>query len=327
MKTFKLLKNIPFLVKDDGSHNYDQNEILVEAKKYFENLFTEKNSNIDIKFEIYMKHCAANKLDERNKNAIEGLLQYSEETETLRNIKNNKSPGMDGFTANFYKDFWKRIGHFVVKTLNYAFMTNSFSKNIKLGIITLIPKEDKPKQLLQNWRPITLLDVLYKLASGSIAKRFKNVLDKIISGDQTGFLKDRFIGENTRLFYDIMQQCEEHHIPGLLMLIDFEKAFDSLAFNLIENALTYFNFGDTFKNWIKLFLYNTEVSVQLNGFLSEYFTIRRGCRQGDPISVYVFILCTEILNIKIKNDKSITGIKIKNQEYIISQFADDTTLF
>ena len=164
-------KNIPFLVKDDGSHTYDQNEILVEVKKYFENSFTEKSSNIDIKFENYMKYCAANKLDERNKNAVEGLLQYSEVTETLRNMKNDKSPGIDGFTANFYKFFfWKRIGHFFGKALNYAFMTNSFSKNIKLGIITLIPKEDKPKQFLKNWRPITLLNVLYKLASGNIAK-------------------------------------------------------------------------------------------------------------------------------------------------------------
>ena len=92
------------------------------------------------------------------------------------------------------------------------------------------------------------------------------------------------------LVYDIMQQCEEHHIPGLLMLINFEKASDSLAFNFIENALIYFNFGETLKKWIKLFLYNTEVSVQLNGFLSKYFTTRRGCPQGDPISAYVFIL-------------------------------------
>ena len=143
-------KDIPFLVKDDGSHTYVQNEILVEAKKYLENLFTEKSSNIDIKFEIYMKHCAANKLNERNRNAIEGLLQYSEVTETLRNMKNDKNPGIDGFPANFYKVFRKRIGHFVVKALNYAFMTNSFEKNIKLGIITLIPKEEKPKQFLKN---------------------------------------------------------------------------------------------------------------------------------------------------------------------------------
>ena len=64
--------------------------------------------------------------------------------------KNDKSPGIDGFTTSFYMLFWKRIGHFVVKVLNYAFMTNVFfEKNIKLGIITLIPKEDKPNNFLK----------------------------------------------------------------------------------------------------------------------------------------------------------------------------------
>ena len=111
------------------------------------------------------------------------------------------------------------------------------------------------------------------------------------------------------------------------MLIDFEKAFDSLSFNFIEKTLSFFNFGEMIQEWIKLFLYDTEVCVQVNGFLSDYFMVKRGCRQGDPISAYIFILCTEILNIKIKNEKNITGIKVKQREYIISQFADDTTLF
>ena len=125
-----------------------------------------------------------------------------------------------------------------------------------------------------------------------------------------------------------MQFCEEHRIPGLLMLIDFEKAFDSLykSFNFIEKTLSFFN-CEMVREWIKLFLFDTEVCVQVNGFLSDYFMVKRGCRQGDPISAYIFILRTEILNIKIKNEKNITKIKVKQREYIILQFADDTTLF
>lgn len=80
----------------------------------------------------------------------------------------------------------------------------NFSETNKLGIITCIPKEGKPKQYLKNWRPISLLNVVYKLASGCIAERLKKVLDKLISSDQTGFLKGRFIGENIRLVYDLM---------------------------------------------------------------------------------------------------------------------------
>ena len=232
----------------------------------------------------------------------------------------------NGFTVNFFKTFWNKIGHFVVRAINYAFVNNTFSRNQKMGIITCIPKENKAKHFLKNWRPITLLNVVYKLASGSIANRMKGVLDILISKDQTGFVKNRYIGENTRLLYDIMKFTEDNNMPGLVMMIDFEKAFDTLSFTFIEKCLKLFNFGPMFRKWISLFLYNTETCVILNGFLSNFFKIERGCRQGDPISAYIFILCAEILAIKIKQNKDVKGIIIDGEEYKISQFADDTSL-
>ena len=82
-----------------------------------------------------------------------------------------------------------------------------------------------------------------------------------------------------------------------------------------------------FKKWIHLFLHNTEVCVHLYDILSDlFFMVKRGFSQGDPISSYIFILCSEILNIKIKTCKDIKGLKINEMEYIISQFADDTSL-
>ena len=214
----------------------------------------------------------------------------------------------------------------MVRALNYAFIKNSFSHNIKLGTIVCIPKEKKARQFLKKFRPITLLNVLCKLVSGSIANRIKSVFNQLISKEQTGFLKGRFIGENTCLVYDIMQYYEERNIPGLLMLIDFEKAFESTSFRYIEKTLHLFNFGETIKKWVKMFLYNTDVRVKLNGFSSNFFTVKGGCCQGDPISAYIFILCAEILNIKLKNNKNIKGIHINIKDYIIAQFADDTTL-
>ena len=83
------------------------------------------------------------------------------------------------------------------------------------------------------------MDTVCKIASGSIANRFKLVLHDIISNDQTGFLKGRFIGENTHLIYDVLQYTEENDIPGLLILIDFEKAFDSLSWSFIQKALRF----------------------------------------------------------------------------------------
>ena len=152
------------------------------------------------------------------------------------------------------------------------------------------------------------------------------MLDILIDKDQTGFVKGRFIGENTRLIYDIMSYTEKHKIPGLLMMIDFEKAFDTLSFDFINKTLDFFKFGPMIQKWVSLFYKGAETAVQLNGFLSNFFKIGRGCRQGDPLSPYIFILCAEILAIKIRNSKSIKGIVINGTEYKISQFADDTSL-
>lgn len=179
---------------------------------------------------------------------------------------------------------------------------------------------------MKNWRPITLLNVIYKIASGCIAERLKTVLSKLISSDQTGFIKGRYIGENTRLIYDIMHYTDEKNIPGLLLITDFEKAFDTISWDCIRRVLTFFNFGDSIKHWVSVFYNDITSTVIQSGFLSDFFQVKRGCRQGYPLSPYIFLLCAEILSLLLKQDNNVKGIKIGDTEYILTQFADDTTL-
>lgn len=200
------------------------------------------------------------------------------------------------------------------------------SDSQRTGIITCLPKGDKPRQFLKNWRPITLLNTVYKIAAGSIASRLKSVLNKLINNDQTGFIPGRYIGENTRLIYDILQYTEDNNIPGLLLLIDFEKAFDSIAWKFIQETLSFFNFGNSFRKWVEIFQRNIKSAINQGGNISEFFIISRGCRQGDPISPYIFILCAEIMAIKIRNNDRIKGINIEGEKFLISLFADDTSL-
>ena len=87
-----------------------------------------------------------------------------------------------------------------------------------------------------------------------------------------------------------MHYTEKQNIPGMLLLIDFEKAFDFLSWTFIEKALALFNFKISIKNRIR---------VLQNGFLSESFKLERGCSQGYPLSPYIFIICAEILAILI----------------------------
>ena len=226
-------KSIPFIEKEDGTILLNQNQILQETCNFYKCLYAKKENEVDMDIINSFIDTDSKKLSNDQSNLLEGPLTYTEVTTTLKNMKNEKSPGSDGFTAEFFKMFWIKLGQFVLRSLNYSFYIESMSVTQKHGIITCIPKENKPRKYLKNLRPLTLLNITYKLASGSIANRLKCILPTLISEEQTGFVKERFIGENIRFVYDVMKYTEDHNIPGLIMAIDFEKAFDSISFNFI----------------------------------------------------------------------------------------------
>ena len=245
----------------------------------------------------------------------------------LRRMKNNKTPGMDGFPSEFFKVFWSKLSFFILRSINLSYKIGKLPLSMRQCIINCIPKGDKPREFLKNWRPISLLPVIYKLASSVIAGRIKTVLPKVISPTQSGFVDGRFIGDTTRLVYDIMSEIDNRNLDGLLMLIDFEKAFDSISWRFMYNVFQYLGFGPDILAWIKLFNTDITASVLQMGVLSRFFQIQRGCKQGDPIASVEFILCAQILYLMIYNNKEIKGIIIDNKEFKMSQFADDTTIF
>lgn len=108
--------------------------------------------------------------------------------------------------------------------------------------------------------------------------------------------------------------------------MNFEKAFDSISWSFIYKVLNFFGFGNYIIQWVKILNTNFKASVLQSGFLSNYLSIERGCRQGDPIAPYLFLLCAEILSILLKQNNKIKGITIGSKEHKISQYADDTSL-
>ena len=178
--------------------------------------------------------------------------------------------------------------------------------------------------MIKNWRPISLLNVAYKIGSAAIANRIKTVLPELINEDQTGFMSGRYIGDNLRLIYDMIAYLKEKNLPGLLLNIDFEKAFDSVDWKFMFKVLKAFGFKQDICRWIETFYTNIKSTVIVNGQPSKWFPICRGCRQGDPISPYLFILCVEILGIMTRENKHIKGIFVNNVEHKLSQYAEDT---
>ena len=153
---------------------------------------------------------------------------------------NGKSPGNDGLPSEFYKTFWSDISEPLLKALNYGFEIGQLSVSQRRGIIKLIPKKSEELYYIRNWRPLTLLNCDYKIAAKAIANRLKAHLSKLINNDQSGFIKGRFIGENIRLIDSVINYAATKNIPGLLLFLDFEKAFDTLEWPFIQKTLVSF---------------------------------------------------------------------------------------
>ena len=302
-------------------------EILEEAQSFYCNLYSscivDETNEYDDLFFTEEKNI---KLTEHEQKECDGLLTEAECFASLKTMKSNKTPGSDGLPAEFYKVFWKDISKYLLKALNTSYANGCLSVTQKRGLITLIPKKNRDAKLLKNWRPVTLLNCNYKIASKSIANRLKKFLPKLIDYDQTGFQKIGLLGENIRLIDSIITYAREKNLPGLLLFVDFEKAFDSLEWTFIEKTLAHFKFGPSLIAWIKLFYTDIASCVQNNGWASEFFSLNRGVRQGCPLSPYLFLLCVEVLGSTIRNDKQIKGIEVMNSECKISQYADDATL-
>ena len=128
-----------------------------------------------------------------------------------------------------------------------------------------------------------------------------------------------------RSIYDIMHFTDRENISGLLIFIDFQKAFDTLEWDFLFKCLECFYFGHDFIHWVKVFYQNIRSCVINNGTVSDYFNLERGVRQGDPLSPYLFILAVETLAISIRSNVLIKGIIIDNEETKLLQYADDTT--
>ena len=319
-------KVITKIIENDGHESITTDEILNSQKAYFQTLYSEKNVIDKDPIETLIGENQL-KLTENEAESLDGKIKYSEIAEALKNMKNSKTPGNDGFTAEIFKFFWTDLRYFILNSLNFGYRTESLSITQKQGFITCLLKPNKSPFYLKNWRPISLVNVIYKLASSVIATRLKSVLHKVIHDDQKCFISGRCIGENIRLIYDTLFETKQQEIPGLILSIDFQQAFDSVSWKFIHKTLDYFNFGPSFKRWIGIFQNGSESCILQNGHMTECFSLQRGCRQGDPISPYIFILCAEVLSHMIRKHNGIKGIVINNKEYKLNQYADDTQIF
>ena len=316
-------------INSKKQYNSDK-DILKHCASFYSKLYTSNNPRQDHIDEYLAELQHLPFLSDKDHLICEGKVSVLECEQALKGMKNNKSPGYDGLTVEFYKTFWQDLSDLMINSFNESFHDGKLSEMQNTSVLSLIHKKNE-RTYLKNYRPISLTNVDYRILAFALSMRLQKVITKIISTEQTGYIKKRFIGTNIRAILDVCENIEANNSAGILLLLDFEKAFDSVEWTFLFSILKKFNFGKEFIQWIKILYTGPKAILKNNGYLSNKINIKRGIRQGCPVSALLFTLVIEILSYKIHNDTSLHGVVAKvgqkSLEYKSFQYADDISIF
>ena len=315
------------VLNSDGVEVSTLPEIIKAHEDFYSSLFAEEP--VDLATQSHLLSFVSRRLSDQDRDACEGALLLDEATEALGLSNHNKAPGPDGLSVEFYLTFWSHLGPLLVEVFNESLCASELCNSMKTSTTRLVYKKDDRKNL-KNWRPISLLNVDYKICSKAISLRLSKVLDTIVDPDQTCSVPGRSITSNLSLLRDVLDHIERTGETGILLSLDQEKAFDRVDRTFLLNLLRHLGFGPSFLNCIHTLYNGANMRVIVNGFLSDMIPIRRGVRQGDSLSPMLYILCVEVLACKIRACKDIDGFLLPGAnglQFKVSQYADDTTSF
>ena len=274
------LKKTIFRIEVNGKILTNPTEILNAQRDFYKQLYTSKGS-ID---KEYIESVPLPKISDEMRSELDKPVTSQELGQALEDLNNNKAAGCDGIPPDLYKVFWSKLEKIYFEMIIQSINKGQLHLTARRGIISLLEKISKNTLLLQNWRPLSLLNGDLKIFTKMIANRMKSVLADIIHPSQTGFLPGRHIGNNIMKLLNLMDFCERTKTSAIIISIDFQKAFDKIEWEAIYQTLEKYNIGPYLINLIKV-AYNKPLSCTMNnGYWSEFFELSRACRQGCPLS-------------------------------------------
>ncbi|KAL3687192.1 hypothetical protein R1sor_013501 [Riccia sorocarpa] len=228
----------------------------------------------------------------------------------------------DVCSSYFFRRFQKRKTRTTVKKLK--------TNDVKNGFIVLIPKGLQPETVAQ-WRPITLLNVIYKVLAKLVASRLALILPQIIPPEQQGFLKGRSTFNCILTFCMVHKALKQNRKSALFLSIDQEKAYDRLLPQFLWQVMSKLGFFDKFISAVKALQEDAESSLLFNGRALPPFRIGKGVRQGCPMSPLLFVIATCPLIAALKSEIAKGGIKpiVLEEGVVVScmALADDFAFF
>lgn len=271
--------------------------ILVGYKELFQTSFLSSNRHTDIENFFY---CF---LFEDDRMSLYAPVLEEEIKLGLWALKPFKALGADGLHSGFFQFFWVDVKALVCREIYSSFEAKAVPEYINETLISLIPKNQSPESL-NNYRPISLCNTIYKVITKVIVARIKPFLDKLISPIQAAFISGRRGLYNIiiaqELIHSLDKKKRERRIYAIK--IDLTKAYDHIEWSFIHKALKAFHFPQMLIDLIMSCVTTTSISLLFNGSKLDFFKPTRGIRQGDPLSPYLFILCMEYLGSLIEKE-------------------------
>jgi hypothetical protein len=294
--SFNRDKKYIWSIKDSGGDFISgQKGLQDEAVSHFSRLF-KKTANLD-----HSGMVATASLFPRFVSDVEAAALFK--PVTLSEIKNilihfnlERSPGPDGWSAEFFSYFFDLVGLDLLQMVEDTRTSGKIVGSINSTFIVLIPKESNPLSF-SDFRPISLCNLIYKLISKVISNRIKPLLERSLSAEQLGFLRGRRIQDAIGAAHECIHSIKKKNQKALVLKLDLKQAFDCVDWEFLRLILHLVGFGESFITWIMSCVSSSSFAVLINGEASRFFKSERGLRQGCPLSPYLFILIMEGLSL------------------------------
>ncbi|XP_071704795.1 uncharacterized protein [Rutidosis leptorrhynchoides] len=305
----------------------DFNDALIEEEVFLR----QKEKSIGYEWVIH-EHLFSKTISAEASTFMIREVKAKEVKDAIYNIGSDKSPGPDGFNAEFFKSAWHIVGDDVTRAVLDYFNNGRLLKQINHTVITLLPKVKTPDKVT-DYRPISCCNVIYKCISKIITNRIKLSLDEVVGCNQSAFILGRTISDNILLTQELMKDYHTNRgVARCAFKVDIQKAYDTVDWVFLESILRRFGYLDTMVKWIMTCVTSTSFSIAVNGDLHGFFRGKRGLRQGDPMSPYLFTLVMEVLSLLLQESMTEENRfrfhpRCENLKIINLCFADDLFLF
>ena len=318
-------RNTLFKIKNEKNQILSEpNEILKETKNFYKNLWGIADVVNETEQNTYLNFIDQIKFDTEHLHEINKFINENEIEIAIDSLNSDAAPGSDGLTAQFYKIFKKLILTDLYEVFNNIFLKGKMPKTMREAIVKLLYKKNDHKNI-RNWRPISLLNTDYKILSKIIVNRLIPIFENYILPQQCTGLPGRRIENIHYNIQSILEMVNQKNENLAIMSIDFEKAFDKISHQFIFKIMEKLKLGKTVIKFIKLIYKDIFSKIEINGALTKKINIKRGIRQGCPLSMLLFVICTDVLTRKIIKNEKIEGITFQKVNFKIAQYADDTT--